>query len=167
MQFSDAGRLELDDHVSTYLPTFAGGPAQTVTIRQLLNHTSGYSTVQGNSLHDNSSPSALSLSEYVDSLAEVEPANKPGAVWEYSNTNYQILGAVIESLSGQTYAEYMQQRVFDPLGMTESSVNGENGTARLVTGHSPWFGTVRANADTESSDIHAPAGGITSSAGTG
>ncbi|QFT77317.1 serine hydrolase [Erythrobacter sp. THAF29] len=164
MQLVEAGVLGLDDPVSQHLPAFAGGPAGGVTLRQLLNHTSGYSTVQGNSQHGNTDASRLGLIEYAGELAQVTPTHAPGAVWEYSNANYQILGAVIEEASGARYADYIETRIFAPLGMIDSEVVVGPAPSAMATGHRPWFGGVRAFAGGEGFAINAPAGGIASSA---
>lgn len=164
MQQIEAGAFGLDDPVSQVLPAFSAGPASEVTMRQLLNHTSGYSTVQGNSHHGNADASQLGLTEYAELLALVVPAHPPGAVWEYSNANYQILGAVIEQASGTSYADYIDQRIFKPLGMTNSIVVIGADPPTMATGHRPWFGGVRASPGGKGFPINAPAGGIMASA---
>ena len=102
MQLVEAGAVGLDDPISAHLDDFAGGPGADVTVRQLLSHTSGYSTLQGNS-----SPAAPSDA----------PANRPGEIWEYSNTNYQILGRLIEAESGDDFATYVEEHILEPVGM--------------------------------------------------
>lgn len=164
MQLVEDGRLGLDDPISRHLTSFAGTPASNVTLRQLLNHTSGYSTVQGNSQHGNSDAATLTLSGYADELAAIVPVHPPGTVWEYSNANYQLLGAVIEQVSGQNYADYVRANIFEPLGMDDSAVLIGAPSPDVVTGHSPWFGGVRAIENSEGYAIHAPAGGIVASA---
>lgn len=164
MQLVEARKLKLDDPVSQHLSAFTNGPARDVTVRQLLNHTSGFSTVQGNRQHGNADASQLGLLEYAEQLAQVVPANAPGAGWEYSNANYQILGAVIEQKSGRNYPDYIDERIFKPLGMTRSVVLIGPNLAGMATGHRPWFGNVRAFAGHEGYTINAPAGGIAASA---
>ena len=164
MQLVDAGELGLDDPVSIHLPAFSSGPARDVTLRQLLNHTSGYSTVQGNSHHGHADVAALTLLEYADELAQVMPLHSPGRYWEYSNANYQILGAVIEKVTGESYADYIGSRIFKPLGMTSSKVVVGSAPPDMAIGHRPWFGGVRAAPAGEGYRINAPAGGIVSTA---
>lgn len=164
MQLVEADKLGLDDPVAQHLPAFADGPAREVTLRQLLNHTSGYSTVQGNRNHGSAAAPDTSLRDYAAGLARLAPATAPGTRWEYSNTNYQILGAVIEQVSGQSYPEYIAAHIFAPLGMERSAVLVGAPPSGLATGHRPWFGGVRATSLGERSAIAAPAGGIVSSA---
>ncbi len=164
MQLAEAENLALDDPISAHITTFTDSPASEVTLRQLLNHTSGYSTVQGNSHHGEAEASQLELIEYVEQLALVTPARTPGAGWEYSNANYQILGAVIEQASGESYADYIEQHIFEPLGMADSVVVIGADPPGIATGHRPWFGGVRASEEGEGYRINAPAGGIAASA---
>lgn len=164
MQLVEAEKLELDDPISQHLPAFADGSASDVTVRQLLNHTSGFSTVQGNSPHGMADASQLGLAEYVEQLARVAPSNPPGQVWEYSNANYQILGALIERTSRQSYPAFIEKRIFKPLRMTNSEVLVGPDPIDMATGHRPWFGSVRAYKGGKHLAIDAPAGGIVSSA---
>lgn len=164
MQLVEAGKLGLDDPVSKHLSAFAAGPASEVTVRQLLNHTSGYSTVQGNSHHGAVDAASIGLLDYAAQLAGVEPVHAPGTVWEYSNANYQILGAVIERVSEQSYPDYIEANIFEPLGMTNSSIAVDAQLENVATGHRPWFGGVRAFQGGDTFAINAPAGGIMASA---
>lgn len=164
MQLVEAGKLGLDDPVSRHLSAFAEGPARAVTLRQLLNHTSGYSTVQGNSYHGNADAAEIGLIDYAARLAHVAPVRAPGTVWQYSNLNYQILGAVIEQASGESYADYIEQHIFAPLGMKSSAVVIGAGPPSMATGHRPWFGGVRPVPGGNRSRINAPSGGIVASA---
>lgn len=164
MQLLEAGKLSLEDPVSKHLPAFAGEPASKVTLRQLLNHTSGFSTIQGNSLHVDADVAQLGLIEYANILAHVAPLHAPGTIWQYSNLNYQILGAVIECASGQSYASYIEANIFKPLGMTHSAVVIGAVPPSTAIGHRPWFGSARAAAQSDRLAINAPTGGIVSSA---
>ena len=107
MQLVESKALDLDAAVSTCLTAFADGPGGDITIRQLLNHTSGFSTVQGNSLHGESTAGKLTLAQYANLLGSVTPDHSPGSVWEYSNANYQILGTVIEQVTADSYPDYI------------------------------------------------------------
>jgi CubicO group peptidase (beta-lactamase class C family) len=87
MQLVEASEVELDAAVSEYLVGYSGRPAGAVTIRQLLSHTSGFSTLQGNTSHTDATSGNDALERWVDALIEVAPAYPPGKRWEYSNTN--------------------------------------------------------------------------------
>jgi CubicO group peptidase (beta-lactamase class C family) len=164
MQLVEAGRVQLDARVSTYVEAFAEGPANDITILQLLNHTSGYSTVQGNSGRTGESSLPAALGENAAILAMLQPENAPGTVWEYSNANYQVLGAVIERVSGQSYADYVARYILEPLGMANTSIGGVGIPSDIAIGHRPWFGGVRTGGEPSPDLINAPAGGIAASA---
>lgn len=164
MQLVEAGKIDLDARLSDYLDGFSDRPAGAVTIRQLLSHTSGFSTWQGNTQPAQSNPGKDSLANRVEQLEAVTPAYKPGTKWEYSNTNYQILGRIIEVVSGQTYQVYVTTHILQPLGMTHSFVSDGKIHEAMATGHRPWFGTEQPLPPTRTERATAPQGGIVASA---
>jgi CubicO group peptidase (beta-lactamase class C family) len=164
MQLVGAGKVDLDASIRTYLAVFQGHPSGAITVRQLLSHTSGYSTVQGNSLHQNTSWSEGELAEHVARVAGWEPAYPAGERWEYSNTNYQVLGALIEAVSGEDYAGYVQAHILDPIGMKNSFVSDGRHPGKSAIGHRPWFGGNRAYETGRTERVNAPAGGVFASA---
>ena len=116
------GRVSLDDKLSRFLPT-APASWSAITIRQLLQHTSGLPRDLPPSLLAQIDPNALPSIDGLIALAgQVPLENQPGAVHSYSNMGYHLLGFVIEKASGQYFANYLQQRVFAPLGMTSADV---------------------------------------------
>ncbi len=164
MQLVEAGKVELDSGIAHYLPAFSGRPSGAITIRQLLSHTSGYSTLQGNSRHADPTRSGDELSRQVEQIAQWTPAHEPGARWEYSNANYQILGALIEAVSGETYANYIETKILEPIGMDDSFVADGGRHDEMATGHRPWFGSKRPFEATRTDRVTAPAGGVIASA---
>jgi CubicO group peptidase (beta-lactamase class C family) len=164
MQLVEAREVGLDTEVSQYLDGFAGRPAGAPTLRQLLSHTSGYSTLQGNSSHTDATGGKDELARMVAGLAEVDPAYPPGERWEYSNTNYQILGRVIEVVSGQDYQAYVTANILEPVGMDDSFVSDGEVHEDMATGHRPWFLSKRPQPDTATHRATAPQGGIVASA---
>ena len=164
MQLVEAGKIDLDTEVSQYLDGFAGKPAGAVTIRQLLSHTSGFSTLQGNSSHADNAGGTDALARQVDGLADVTPAYAPGERWEYSNTNYQILGRLIEVVSGLEYQTYVATNILAPVGMQDSFVADGEIHDSMATGHRPWFTTKRPLPENTTDRATAPQGGIFASA---
>ncbi|WP_199799091.1 serine hydrolase domain-containing protein [Porphyrobacter sp. YT40] len=158
MQLVEARKLDLDAGVGTYLNAFSERPAGAITLRQLLSHTSGYSTVQGNDAH------AETLATHAAMVARWTPAYSPGERWEYSNTNYHLLGAVIEAVTGEDFADYIERRILVPIGMKHSFVARGAEPDRVARGHRPWFGGKRAYTEREGGQVAAPAGGIFASA---
>ena len=167
MQLVEAGEVDLDAGIEQYLDVFSGRPAGLVTIRQLLSHTSGFSTLQGNSnpdVSDGGSQAADALERSVEARADVAPAYGPGDRWEYSNLNYQILGRLVEVAGGQEFQTYVSDRILEPLGMTHSFVADGQVHEEMATGHTPWFGTKRPLAESPTDRVTAPQGGVVASA---
>ena len=116
------GKLSVGDLLSRYLPDTP--PAwKGVTLAQLLGHTSGIPDLT----HD---PDFPAWSQQPRTWPEVlarfrdRPLDfAPGARFEYSSSNYELLGRVIETVSGETYGEFLRQRIFDPLGMRGSGLD--------------------------------------------
>jgi CubicO group peptidase (beta-lactamase class C family) len=164
MQLVEAGKIDLDSEVSAYLDGFSGRPAGAITIRQLLSHTSGYSTLQGNASHTDTTGGQDELERRVAWLSTETPAHKPDERWEYSNANYEILGRLIEVVSGQEYQTYVATNILEPVGMGNSFVTDGEIHESMATGHTPWFGGKRALPKNPTGRAIAPAGGIVASA---
>jgi CubicO group peptidase (beta-lactamase class C family) len=120
MRLVEEQRLRLDDDLSTYVPDFPY-QGRHVTIRRLLNHTSGihnYTDVPAWQARwaEDMSP------ESIVSLVRDRPFDfQPGTAWSYSNTGYVLLGMVIEKVTHRPYAEYLRDVFFRPLGMQSTS----------------------------------------------
>lgn len=164
MQLAEAGQISLDDPVSLHLAAFRDRPSGAITIRQLLSHTSGYSTMQGNDRHLDEAGGADELAREVERSAQTTPANAPGTVFAYSNANYRILGRVIEAVSGTDYASYINRQILEPLGMTNSFVSDGQTYPQMAAGHTPWFLTKRPFDPGVTHRVNAPAGGVIASA---
>jgi CubicO group peptidase (beta-lactamase class C family) len=164
VQLADRGRIDLDVPVRRYLPDFAvadPSAGRSITIRQLLNQTSGLPGAAGTA--PLSAP-ATSLADQVRVLGVVKLASVPGAAYQYSNANYVVLGRVIEVVTGQSYEAYMQANVFGPLAMIHTT--SKLATARaegLGRAHRLWFGLPDSHQPLFREDL-APAGFIASSA---
>jgi len=164
MQLVEAGVVDLDAGIAHYLDGFSGRLAGAATIRQLLSHTSGFSTFQGNSSHTDVDGGTDELAHRVDLLAREAPAYPAGERWEYSNANYLILGRLIEVVSGEDYQAYVTGHVLEPIGMKHSFVSDGEVHPSMATGHTPWFGTRQPVTDKRTSRGMAPAGGVVASA---
>ena len=161
MRLVDAGRVDLDAPVATYLPGFrtAAADAAPITIRQLLQHTSGLSPAAA----DLSSP-LTTLTGFVHDLASIAPIAAPGVTYAYANVNYVVLGAVIEAVTGESYPDAMQALVFDPLAMHQTTADLDRAQALgLGDAHRLWFGLALARTPLFRADL-APAGFIVSTA---
>jgi len=113
MQLHDAGKLDLDARVQTYLPWFSirsGG--KPILVHELLSHTAG--------LPDDFSSEPGYLYDVV-ALRAAKTIFPPGTSWSYSNDGYATAGEILAQLDGRWWSDSLQARVFDPLGMTSSS----------------------------------------------
>ncbi|TPV93210.1 MAG: serine hydrolase [Myxococcales bacterium FL481] len=164
MQLVEAHEIELDAELSTYLSDCRDRPAGAITIRQLLSHTSGYSTLQGNRSPPAVSGEAVDLDSGVRALARVSPEREPGTTWAYSNANYQILGRVIEEVSGESFESYLQTHILEEVGMLNSFVADGEAHAEMARGHRPWFGRKREIPLQATERLSAPQGGVVASA---
>jgi|GEM_PF-163714 len=142
MQLIETGQLSLDDPIQKHLPWFAvsGGDASQITVARLLYQTSGLTTiagVQANLRPD--TPDALEAG--VRALSGENLAFAPGESWEYSNLNYNVLGLLIQAVSGQPYEDYITERIFTPLEMANSHTHLEDARAGgASSGYIPFFG---------------------------
>lgn len=142
MQLVEAGRIDLDAPVRLYLPEFAmaSADAERITVRQLLAHTSGIPGMAARA--DGDEPT---LSDHVAALRHVELERVPGSAHEYASPNYQILGSIVEVVSGESFGAYVARRIFTPLGMRRSHVDGDVARAAgLADGHQMMFGVAVA-----------------------
>lgn len=124
---AEQGKLSVDDRLSVYLPDFPR--ADEVSLRDLLNQTAGIHNYTESDAADRISDTGATVPELIAAIAGQHPLYDfaPGTMWHYSNSNYALLGAVIEKVSGQTYAQYMKATIFDRLGMSDTAVD-DNGT---------------------------------------
>ncbi len=125
----EEGKLRLDDPVEKHLPAFKGqklaspaglvAPARPVTVRDLLTHTSGLSSAMPTAA--NQPVDTVPLAAMADLSGRTPLVSAPGAKWAYSNTGMNALGRLIEVVSGQPYAEFVQKRFLEPLDMNSTS----------------------------------------------
>ena len=124
MQLREQGKLRLDDPVEKYLTWFKAKPAGDddgpITIEQLLSHSSGMQREAGDHWTSFDFPTADALRSL---YTERQAAFAPSVRWKYSNLAYSVAGLVIEQVSGEKWADYVGKNIFQPLGMSASSVD--------------------------------------------
>ncbi len=122
LQLVDEGKLGLDDPVSKYQPEVPNG--ENITVRQLLNMTSGlFNYAEDEDFNDtlDSQPEKVWEPEELIAIGfQHQPDFSPGEDFHYSNTNYVLLGMIIEQLTGQPLEQVYQERLFVPLGMSNT-----------------------------------------------
>jgi CubicO group peptidase (beta-lactamase class C family) len=165
MQLVEQGKLDLDAPVERYLPEFRTTDralSSTITPRQLLNQTSGIPKSAVKELQAGAGDETIE--DAVQRLSGVQLTAPVGTTFQYSNMNYVTLGLLVQVISGEPYAAYIQRHIFDPLGMHDSF-------ARLPPAHQPslatpyhWIFGVPVAADVVFESSLVPAGFLTSSA---
>ena len=123
MLLAEEGKLSLDQQVSEFIPEFTA-PDGPVTIHHLLGHTGGLREVNSLIALTGQSPaSPLTHARSLDLILRQRGANFPaGTRSEYSNTGYELLAEIVARVSGQPFAQFMESRIFAPLGMDETLV---------------------------------------------
>jgi len=137
----DEGKLSLDDHVSKWIPGISGG--DRITIRQLLSHTSGIQDFwpQDYMFTDMTKPTAPQ--GIADKWAKRPLDYDPGARWQYSNTGYVVAGMIAEKASGEPLLQYLDRKIFKPLGMHALNQD-DTGTPAFPAGYHRYaLGPVR------------------------
>src|SRR6266446_325314 len=109
------GKLKLDDPVSRSIPELTRG--NEVTIRQLLSHTSGYQDFWPQDYVMPMMLQPVTAQKILDLWARKPLDFDPGTKWQYSNTNYVIAGVIIEKAAGKPLLQFLEQKVFTPLGI--------------------------------------------------
>lgn len=144
MQLVEAGKVELDAPVQTYIPWFRvadEAASAQITVKHLLTQTSGFSETAGHLELAASDLSDQAIENSVRALKDVALERAPGEAYEYSNINFTVAGLVVQMVSGQSYESYIQEHIFDPLEMRHSFTSKEEAEqGGLSTGHVTFFG---------------------------
>lgn len=150
MMLVDEGKIKLDDPVEKYLPEFKGQmvtaekddthillkkPAHPITVRNVLSHTSGLPFKSG---VEEPTLDTLPLATAVRSYAMTPLTFEPDTQYTYSNAGINTAARILEVVSGMKYEDFMQQRLFDTLGMKDTTFwPDEEQLTRLATAHKP------------------------------
>ncbi len=139
MQLVEKGDIELDLAVTKYIPWFTAQPgslAKMITVRHLLNHKSGFSDRNYRpEISDNAA-----IEESVQELKQAELQAKPGESFNYFNSNYEVLGLIIENVTGMSYEEYIKENILNPLDMQNTFLNQQTIKENVAKGHGAFFG---------------------------
>ncbi|WP_169578554.1 serine hydrolase domain-containing protein [Salinimicrobium terrae] len=160
MQLVEQGKIDLDAPVQKYVPDFPQKKHQ-ITVRQLLAHTSGIRHYQGDEFLFNKVYSSLKAA--LDIFKNDSLLHKPGAQLTYSTYGYTLLGAVIESVSGRKFTDYLQEKVFIPAEMSRTM---EDNPRAIIFNRSENYDTISGgivvNSDPINSSYKIPGGGLIS-----
>ena len=136
------GKLRYDDHLTDVFPEF---PAygKSITVRNLLNHTSGLPDYEDLLIKQYPNAPDEKIPQILDAgvlkLLEQQSSGKfaPGSKWEYSNSGYVVLAMIVEKVSGKSFGQFLQERIFTPLKMTNTLAyeKGKNEVPHRAYGH--------------------------------
>ena len=155
----ERGKLKIDDRIKQHYPD-APTAWDDITLHHLLTHTSGIPNLTNDPDFQRRKRFATALDNTIAAFREKPLDFKPGERMSYSNSGYLLLGFVIEKLSGLTYAQFVQQNVFTPLGMKDSGYDSDvEVIERRADGYSAANGTFK-NADYVNMSIPHAAGAL-------
>lgn len=136
LMLAEEGKLALTDEITRFLPDY---PTQgkKITVEHLLTHTSGIQSYTGKRGYMETMAKDLTVGQMIDGFKNDPMLFAPGERFDYNNSGYFLLGAIIEKVSGQPYAKFVEQRIFVPLGMNQTAYEGfERSKAARAAGHS-------------------------------
>lgn len=121
LMLMEEGKISLDDPIAKYIPELAGlktadGKTQRITLRHLLTHTSGMGEAT-----DEEAKASRTLSDLVPAFASKPLAFEPGRKWKYCQSGILTLGRIVEIVSGEPFEVFLRKRIFDPLGMKDTT----------------------------------------------
>lgn len=138
LQLVEQGKIKLDGKLVDYLPDYRKDTGAKVTIHNLLSHTSGipnYTASPG--FFANVSRNPFSVADFVKKYASNDLEFEPGTKFNYSNSGYFLLGAIIEKVTGKPFDQVLRENIFDPLGMKNSGYDLHRTIlAKRATGYS-------------------------------
>jgi len=162
MQLVEQGKVRLDAPVHRYLPTFGfrdAAASARITVRQLFHHTSGMPSTACDTRSG-----ATTLEQYVAELRAVDLATPPGTRYNYCSGNYNVLGRILEVVSGDTFGAYVQQHVYAPLAMHHSHTSEQPAVSDGLAQGYQWFFGARVPTHHEYNASQLPSGYLISSA---
>jgi CubicO group peptidase (beta-lactamase class C family) len=137
LMLAEEGKLALTDEITRFLPDYPTR-GKRITVEHLLTHTSGIVSYTSRPEYPLTMSRDLTVTQMIDSFKNDPLEFEPGTAYRYNNSGYFLLGAIIEKVSGQPYAKYLEQRIFVPLGMENTAYEGfERGKAPRAAGHAP------------------------------
>ncbi|MGG0207141.1 serine hydrolase domain-containing protein [Bacillus mycoides] len=154
LQLAGENRLNLDDSIEKWLPGVIQGngyDGKQITIRQMLNHTSGIAEYSRSKEADFTHTKRLYTAEELVKIGlSMPPDFAPGKGWSYSNTGYVLLGILIEKVTGNSYAEEIENRIIEPLELSNTFLPGNSS---VIPGTKHARGYVQLDGASELKDV--------------
>ncbi|HEY1663879.1 MAG TPA: serine hydrolase [Verrucomicrobiae bacterium] len=135
LKLQEEGKLGVNDKLSKYIPDFPRG--DEVTLRELLNHTSGIHDYVPEPDHWSDLTKPTTTEAIIEMIKKYPYDFDPGTKWSYDNSGYVLLGYIVEKVSGQSYGGFLRENFFQPLGMTNTGVyHAQPGLSHEALGYS-------------------------------
>lgn len=132
LQLVEEGKLNLDDKINDVLPKYKNDKWDGVTIYHLLTHTSGIPCYTRTGLYNTMGTKQYSKDEIVEHFSQWKLHSEPGTECGYSNSNYFLLGLLIEKTTEKPYGEVLQEKICNPLGMKNTGYYDSEGKVKLI-----------------------------------
>lgn len=135
LMLAEEGKLSVSDDITKYLPDYPT-KGKKITIEHLLTHTSGIMSYTSKPSFREGIEQDMAVNAMIDTFKNDPLTFEPGSEYRYNNSGYFLLGAIIEKVSGMPYAQFVERRIFTPLGMLDTAYEGhEKGKAPRAAGH--------------------------------
>ncbi len=158
MQQVEAGHLNVTDPISRFFPDFPNG--ERITVHHLLSNTSGIANYLMLPIFLNGHRQPLTTAELIAGFRDEPPRFEPGTEFHYSNSNWVLLGAILEQLEGKPYGQVIDERIFQPAGMSQSGFDWTHALIpQRATGYDNSGAALQQAEPTDSSAMHG-AGGL-------
>jgi CubicO group peptidase (beta-lactamase class C family) len=164
LELAEAGRLNVQDLVCKYIPE-CPNDWQEIKIVNLLTHTSGISNFTDFPDYERTIMMPTTVPELIARFKNKPLEFRPGEKVQFSNSGYEVLGVVIETVSGEPYAKYLAEHIFEPLGMRDTGCDSATRIIPLRASGYTWDGDTLVNAPYMDMSIPYSAGGLYSTVG--
>jgi CubicO group peptidase (beta-lactamase class C family) len=135
-QLMERGKMDIDDPIGKYLDGFPEDIASRVTIRHLLQMKAGWGDYWGNEYYLSHRDDLKTVADYMSFIRNIPLDFEPGSNMQHCNTCFEVLGAIIEAVSGMDYYEYIRKYVYRPAGMKDTDSYGRDGAVEnIATGY--------------------------------
>lgn len=139
MQLVEAGNLSLEDKIVDYIPELTMPMADEITIQHLLAMQSGLGSYWDSELFDENLNNLYDLEDYLPIISAYELSAKPGTKRQYSNSGYELLGILVQRVSGENYYDYVKKNVFQKVGMSNTDAfERDQDVPNLAQGYSNY-----------------------------
>jgi len=127
MQLVEEGKLKLDVPITTYLPEYPKATGDQITLHHLLTHTAGIPNYTSfPKFFEETSRDPFTPTNFISQFKEMELEFEPGEKFAYSNSGYFLLGVIIEKVTGKSYEENLQEKIFKPLNMNDTGFDNHD-----------------------------------------